>query len=90
MPRYLVERTFPDGLHIPTDSDGASAMGGIVRNNAEEGVNWVHSYVSGDKKKTFCIYDAPSPEAIRSVGAKNGVPVDAIHEVSVLDPYFYH
>ena len=90
MPRYLVERTFADGLHIPTNSDGASAMGGIVRNNAEEGVNWIHSYVSADKTKTFCIYDAPSPDAIRSVGAKNGVPVDAIHEVSVLDPYFYH
>jgi hypothetical protein len=90
MPRYLVERTFPDGLHIPTNSDGASARDGIVRNNAGEGVNWVQSYVSSDKTKTFCIYDAPSPEAIRSVGAKNGVPVDAIHEVKVLDPFFYH
>ena len=53
-------------------------------------MNWVHSYVSADKTRTFCVYDAPSPEAIRSVGAKNNVPVDAIHEVSVLDPYFYH
>ncbi|MEA3009503.1 MAG: hypothetical protein QOJ91_1195 [Sphingomonadales bacterium] len=53
-------------------------------------MSWVHSYVSADKTKTFCVYDAPSPEAIRSVGAKNGVPVDAIHEVRVLDPYFYH
>jgi hypothetical protein len=58
--------------------------------NAGEGVNWVHSYVSADKTKTFCIYDAPSPDAIRSVGAKNGVPVDAIHEVKVLDPFFCH
>jgi hypothetical protein len=53
-------------------------------------VSWVHSYVSDDKTKTFCVYDAPSPEAIRSVARKNNVPVDAIHEVSVLDPYFYH
>jgi hypothetical protein len=53
-------------------------------------VNWVHSYVSADKTRTFCVYDAPSEDAIRSVGAKNGVPVDAIHEVRVLDPYFYH
>jgi hypothetical protein len=90
MPRYMVERSFPDGLNIPVNSDGAEAMSGIVANNAEEGVSWVHSYVSADKTKTFCIYDAPSPEAIRSVGAKNGVPVDAIHEVRVLDPYFYH
>jgi len=53
-------------------------------------VSWVHSYVSADKTKSFRVYDAPSPEAIRSVGAKNGAPVDAIHEVRVLDPYFYH
>jgi hypothetical protein len=90
MPRYMVERSFPDGLHIPVDADGAQALGGIVATNADEGVTWVHSYVSADKTRTFCVYDAPSPDAIRSVGAKNNVPVDAIHEVSVLDPYFYH
>jgi hypothetical protein len=90
MPRYIVERTFPDGLNIPVNEDGAGALRGIVATNAEEGVNWVHSYVSADKTRTFCVYDAPSPEAIRSVGAKNNVPVDAIHEISVLDPYFYH
>lgn len=90
MPRYMVERSFPDGLNIPVNKDGAAAMCSIVDTNASEGVNWVHSYVSADRKKTFCVYDAPSPEAIRSVGAKNNVPVDAIHEVSVLDPYFYH
>jgi uncharacterized protein DUF4242 len=38
----------------------------------------------------FCVYDAPSPDAIRSVGAKNGLPVGDIHEVRVVDPYFYH
>lgn len=90
MPRYMVERTFPNGLHIPVDEAGAGALGGIVAVNAQEGVSWVHSYVSADKKKTFCIYDAPSPEAIRSVAEKNKLPLDAIHQVSVLDPYFYH
>jgi hypothetical protein len=90
MPRYMVERTFPDGLEIPVDADGAGAMRGIVERNATEGVSWVHSYVSADKKKTFCVYDAPSPDAIHAVARKNGIPVDEIHEVSVLDPYFYH
>jgi uncharacterized protein DUF4242 len=90
MPRYMVERTFPDGLEIPVNRDGADAMCGIVQRNATEGVSWVHSYVSADKKKTFCVYDAPSPDAIHAVAAKNGIPVDAIHEVRVLDPYFYH
>ena len=90
MPRYLVERTFPNGLSIPTDANGAEACGGVVSRNAEGGVTWVHSYVSPDKTQTFCIYDAPSPEAIRSAAKKSDLPVDKITEVRVLDPYFYH
>ena len=39
--------------------------------------------------KSFCVYDAPSPEAIRSTAQKNSLPVDKITEVRVLDPYFY-
>ncbi|WP_442579730.1 DUF4242 domain-containing protein [Mesorhizobium sp. ASY16-5R] len=90
MPRYLVERTFPNGLAIPTNPDGAEACGGVVLRNAEGGVTWVHSYVSPDKRQTFCIYDAPSPEAIRSAAKRSDLPVDKITEVRVLDPYFYH
>jgi hypothetical protein len=89
MPRYLVERTFPETLAIPVNETGAEACRTVVTNNAEELVTWVHSYVSQDKKKTYCIYDAPSPEAIRRVARKNNLPVDQITEVSVLDPYFY-
>ena len=54
-----------------------------------DGVTWVHSYVNPEKTKTFCIYDGPSPEAIRTVAERNKLPVDKITEVSVLDPYFY-
>ncbi|PWG02901.1 DUF4242 domain-containing protein [Sphingosinicella humi] len=90
MPRYLVERSFPDGLNIPTNDVGAEACCGVVARNAGEGVSWVHSYVSADKTRTFCIYDAPTPDAICNVAEKNGLPVDAIYEVRVLDPYFYH
>lgn len=61
----------------------------VVSANAEALVTWVHSYVTPDKKKTFCLYDAPSPEAIRQVARKNNLPVDKITGVSVLDPYFY-
>ena len=89
MPRYMVERTFPDGLNIPVNNDGANACLGVVGKNAKGGVTWVHSYVSDDKKKTFCIYDGPDPDAIRSTAAANGLPVDKITEVRVLDPYFY-
>ena len=87
--RYLVERSFPDGLEIPVNTEGSQICLNVVSTNAEDNVSWVHSYVTKDKKKTFCIYDAPSPEAIRKAADKNGLPVDNISEVSVLDPYFY-
>ena len=51
--------------------------------------SWVHSYVSQDLRKTYCIYDGPSPEAIRESARDNNLPIDSITEVSVLDPYFY-
>jgi uncharacterized protein DUF4242 len=90
MPRFLVERTFPDGLQIPTDDAGAIACLDVVSNNAHEGVFWVHSYVTEDKRSTWCVYDGPTPEAIRRVARQNGLPVDRITPVRVLDPYFYH
>ena len=89
MPRYLVERTFPEGLEIPVTEEGATICLNVVNNNAEDIVTWVHSYVTDDKRKTFCIYDAPSPEAIRRAARRNNLPVDKITEVKVLDPYFY-
>jgi hypothetical protein len=89
MPRYLVQRTFPDGLEIPSTPQGATSCLAVVENNAEEQVTWVTSYVSADHRSTFCIYDGPSPEAISRAATANGLPVDAISEVRVLDPYFY-
>jgi len=89
MPRYVVEREFADGLHIPVDATGAGACLAVVASNLAEQVTWVHSYVSADKKKTFCIYDAPSPEAIRRTASRNRLPIERITEVRVLDPYFY-
>jgi len=88
--RYLVERSFPDGLEIPVNVEGSKICLNVVSTNAEDNVSWIHSYVTKDKKKTFCIYDAPSPDAIRKSAEKNGLPVDNIVEVSVLDPYFYN
>jgi hypothetical protein len=89
MPRYLVHRTFPQPLSIPTDAQGAEACSTVVRHNAERGVTWLHSYVAADRGTTFCIYDGPDPDAIREVACTNGLPVDSVTPVSVLDPYFY-
>jgi hypothetical protein len=89
MPRFIVERTFPDGLEIPMTSDGAATCRAVVGVNAEAGVNWVQSFVSKDKRQTYCIYDAPTPDAIRAVARKNNLPVDKVTEIGVLDPFFY-
>jgi len=89
MSRFVVERTFPDGLAIPITSDGAELCQTVIEHNADEQVTWVTSYVSVDRTKTFCVYDGPSAEAIRRAATANGLPVDAIAQVRVLDPYFY-
>ena len=89
MPRYIVERTFPAGLQIPAGQEGAQACLAVVNRNAVDSVTWVHSYVAADKKKTFCVYDAPTPEAVRRTANDNALPVDSITDVRALDPYFY-
>lgn len=89
MPRYIVEREFPDGLEIPITDEGAESCLAVVGQNADSGVTWVHSYVSEDKRKTFCVYDGPNPEAIRRAGKSTNLPIERITKVSVLDPYFY-
>ena len=89
MPRYLVERSFPEGLQIPVDEQGATACLAVVDGNATEGVTWVQSYVTPDRRTSFCVYDGPSPQAIRRAAQTNQLPVDRITQVRVLDPYFY-
>jgi hypothetical protein len=88
MQRYLVERVFPDGWDVGIGIEEGCRQ--IVERNGEE-VTWLHSYVSEDGRKSFCVYEAPSPEAIRKGAARNNLPVDSITSVRVLDPYpFIH
>jgi hypothetical protein len=89
MPRYVVQRTFPAGLQIPVGAGGAEVCRSVIERNADESVTWICSFVSQDKMRSFCIYDAPSPEAIRKTARMNELPVDEITRVSVLDPYVY-
>ena len=74
MPRYVVQRSFSAGLEIPIDRAGAEACEAVVERNTEYGVTWVQSDVSEDKRTTFCIYDAPTPEAIRKTAVSNDLP----------------
>lgn len=89
MPRYLVERTFQGKVDLPGINQTDQTRQVFFENNSIEGVLWVHSYVDPNKRKTYCIYDAPAPEALRRAARRNGIPVDRITQVHVLSPYFY-
>ena len=80
MPRYLVERNDVD--RVPPD-----AWAEVVATNALHGVTWLHSYVATDRTKTFCIYEAPTPEALRAAARQTKLTIDRIIEVRVLGPY---
>ena len=86
MHRYLVERTFHSETRssLPGSNDPTRAQPAFAENNARDGVIWVHFYVSPDHRKSFCIYDAPGPEAIRHASIRNGLPLDRITEVLVI------
>ena len=79
MPVFLVERNFAEQLQVTTE-----AAASINRVNADVGVCWLISFLSADKKKTYCLYEAESAEAIRVAAARNNVPADVIIEVGEL------
>ena len=90
MPRYVVQRTFAERLGIAATQEGARRCLDVVETNAVHGVTWVHSYITTDGSLTYCIYEGPSPGAIRRAAGANGLPVDRVTEVRMLDPYFHH
>jgi len=56
---------------------------------ADLGVTWIHSYASVDRQSMVCLYEAPDPETIRKAATRNGLPVETITQVSILDPHGY-
>jgi hypothetical protein len=74
---FMVERQFADELEA-----SAEIADGINRINDEEGVRWLYSFLSADRRKTYCLYEASSPEAIISAAQRAGLPADVIIEVS--------
>jgi hypothetical protein len=76
MPVFMIERNFAEQLAVTPE--GAAAINEI---NDEESVRWLISFLSVDKKKTFCLYEAPSAEAIREAARRAGIPADTIIEV---------
>jgi len=76
MPQFLVERQFAEELAL--DAAGVRA---ITEVNDATGVNWLFSFLSADRKKTYCLYEAPSAEAIREAARRLNLPADAVIEL---------
>ena len=84
MPRFLIERNFAEAVEISkNDADN------IRRINDDEGVRWLFSFLSPDKRKTYCLYEAPSAEAIRASARRLNIPADVIVEVSEVRPEMF-
>ena len=88
MPRFVVQRTYSQGFCVIPNENGARQLQAVISRNAEAGVTWLHSYVTRDHSRMFCLYEGPDPAAIRAAAEANGLPVDQVTEVRVLDPYF--
>ena len=83
MALYMIERSFADQLDL-TDAD----VDLIEEINSDEGVRWLFSFLSADRRRTYCLYEAPSPDAILAAAQKANVPADAVVEVSAATPQF--
>jgi hypothetical protein len=76
MPLYVIERAFAEQLELTTDDVKL-----IEEVNADEGVRWLFSFLSADRRRSYCLYEAPSPDAIIAAAKRAGVPADSIVEV---------
>jgi Protein of unknown function (DUF4242) len=81
MPLFVIEREFAEELDLSSDDVRL-----IDEINADEGVRWVFSFLSADRRHTYCLYEAPSPDAILAAAQKANVPADAIVEVGAASP----
>ncbi len=81
MPMFVIERNFAEQLEL--GADDAKLVGEV---NAEVGVHWLYSFLSADKKKTYCLYEAADAELIREAARRAHLPADVIVEVSELRP----
>ena len=77
MPVYVIERRFAEQLEMSTDE--VNLLEDI---NADEGVKWLYSFLSADRHRTYCLYEAPSPDAIIAAARRAGIPADVVTEVS--------
>jgi Protein of unknown function (DUF4242) len=76
MPMYVIERTFAEQLDMT-----AEEVKLLDEVNFDEGVKWLFSFLSADRHRTYCLYEAPNPDAILAAAKRAGIPADAVTEV---------
>jgi len=81
MPVYMIERAFAEELDLTNDDVRL-----IDEINADEGVRWLFSFLSADRRRTYCLYEAPTPDAIVAAARRANIPVDAVVEVGAAAP----
>jgi hypothetical protein len=81
MPLYVIERGYAEQLEA-TDDD----IRLLQAINADEGVRWLFSFLSADKRRSYCLYEAPSPEPLLAAARRAGIPADVITEVERVSP----
>jgi hypothetical protein len=84
MPMYVIERTFADQLDLTGDDVKL-----IEEVNADEGVRWLFSFLSADRRRSYCLYEAPSPDMIVAAAKRVGIPADAVVEVNRISADMY-
>ncbi len=77
MPMYVIERAFAEQLDLTSDDVKL-----IEEVNADEGVRWLFSFLSADRRRSYCLYEAPSPDMIVAAAKRVGIPADAVVEVN--------
>ncbi|MBR0822454.1 DUF4242 domain-containing protein [Bradyrhizobium liaoningense] len=84
MPRFMIERNFAERLEMTKEGTDR-----VNRINDEEGVKWLLTFLSADKRKTYCLYEAESAEAIRNAARRNDIPADVIIQVDEITPAMF-
>jgi len=84
MPLFLIERNFAEQLEVNRDD-----VLQVTQVNADVGIQWLFSFLSADKKKTYCLYEAPNAEAIREAALRLNIPADVIIEVGEVRPEMF-
>jgi len=77
MALFMIERNFAEAFNA-----SAGDYAAVIQINDQAGVKWLYSFLSADKRKTYCLYEAESGDAIREAARRAGLPADIVIELA--------